>query len=133
MGSVNPPVVTFIGGVIGGELHNRVDIPSYPQGCELSENFRPKIQGPMTRRPPMIHVASFVDHTKRGKLYNFLYSAINSFLVQHTPDGFAFYLDDVHTQIPNVAASLSAWSDVSTAPSTAAVSGANLRLQTHRQ
>ena len=128
MAAANPPVVTFIGGVIGGELHNRVDIPSYPQGCEISENFRPKIQGPMTRRPPMIHVGSFEDHSKRGKIYNFLYSGTNSFLVRHTSDGFAYYLDDVRTTIPNVAASLSAWSDVSTAPSTASVTSGNLRL-----
>lgn len=128
MASVNAPVLTFQGGIIGGELHNRVDIPTYPQGCEISENWRPKIQGPMSRRPPMLHVAAFTDHAKIGKLYKFGYSAADSFLVQHTSDGFAFFLDDVRVTVPNVTASLSGWTDASTAPSTAAVAGGNLKL-----
>jgi uncharacterized membrane protein YgcG len=117
MTAVNPPIVTFTGGIIGGELHNRVDIPSYPQGAETMENMRPKLTGPMTRRPPMLHIDAFSDHSKKAKSYEFVYSGNAAFLVRHTSDGFAFFLDDVRVTIPAVSASLGAWADASTAPS----------------
>lgn len=117
MASVNPPILVFTGGVIGGELHNRVDIQAYPTGAEVMENFRPRLQGPMTRRPPMLHVEPFVDSTKKGQAYEFLYDGNAAFLVLHTEDGFAFYLDHARLTIPSVTASLAgAWTNASTSP-----------------
>lgn len=125
----NPPILTFTGGVLGGELHNRVDMQAYPTACAVSENFRPRIQGPMTRRPAMLHVDLFDDHNDRGRLYSFLYTDAENYLVLHTADGFQFYVDDERITIPSVTASLAgSYTDVSTSPSTAAVTGSTLWL-----
>ena len=37
--SPQPSILTFTGGVLGGELHNRVDMQAYPTACAISENF----------------------------------------------------------------------------------------------
>lgn len=114
MASVNPNVVTFSGGIIGGELHNRVDIPTYPTGAEIMQNFRPSLQGIMSRRPPMELVAEFSDHTLEGRMFGFEFSIAASYLVQATTDGFAFYANDGLITIPVVSASVAAFTDQST-------------------
>lgn len=129
MASVNPPVVTFTGGILGGELHNRVDIPSYQTGCSVMENLRPKLQGPMTRRPPLLHVDAFDDHNAIGKLYKFLYSDAENYLVLHTSAGFQFYVNDERVTIPSVTASLEEeWTAASAPPTTITVIGTDLWL-----
>lgn len=129
MANVNPPIVTFTGGILGGELHNRVDVQSYPTSCEVMENFRPRLQGPMTRRPAMEHIANSPDNTKRAYLYEFVQSSGNPFLVRHASDGFTFYLDDELLEIPSVTASLSgSWTNASSSPSSISVIGSNLWL-----
>lgn len=108
MASVNPPVLNFSGGIIGGELHNRVDIPTYPQGAEIMTNFRPTLQGVMLRRPPMVHVDDFADHTLEGELFPFVYSTEQSYLVLATTSGFSFYANDGLITIPAVTSALAA-------------------------
>ena len=125
----NPPILTFTGGVLGGELHNRVDMQAYPTACAILENFRPRIQGPMTRRPPMLHVDGFDDHDEEGRLYSFLYSDAENYLVLHTATGFQFYAGDERITIPSVTASLAgSWTNASTSPSTISTSGGVLWL-----
>lgn len=117
MASLNPAVVNFSGGIIGGELHNRVDIPSYQGGCEQMTNFRPTIQGVMMRRPPMVHVDSFDDHSRLGELFPFNFSTSASYLVLATLDGFKIYANDGLITIPEVTASLGSATDESDSPS----------------
>ena len=125
----NPPILTFTGGVLGGELHNRVDMQAYPTACAILENFRPRIQGPMTRRPPMLHVDGFDDHDEEGRLYSFLYSDAENYVVLHTATGFQFYAGDERITIPSVTASLAgSWTNASTSPSTISTSGGVLWL-----
>lgn len=130
MANVNPPIVTFTGGVLGGELHARVDIQSYPTACEVMENFRPRLQGPMTRRPSMEHVGAFSDHTKKAYEYEFVQAGGNPFLIKHGADGFAFYLDDARITIPSVTASVAGgfWNNDSTPPATITLIGSTLWL-----
>lgn len=129
MASVNPPVVNFSGGIIGGELHNRVDIPTYPQGAEVMQNFRPALQGIMTRRPPMLHLDGFDDHDEEGRLFPFQYSIDASYLVLATETGFKFYANDGEITTPLVTASLLAsWSDQSTGFGSVTVVGTKVFL-----
>lgn len=128
----NPPILTFTGGILGGELHNRVDMQAYPTACAVMQNLRPRIQGPMTRRPAMLHVDLFDDHDNEGRLYSFLYSDDENYLVLHTADGFQFYTGDERITIPSVTASLAgSWTDSSAAPSSITVIGSTLWLDSN--
>lgn len=124
--SVNPPVVVFSGGIIGGELHNRVDIQSYPNGAEIMRNFRPTLQGVMTRRPPLEHIDVFDDHAKRGKLFSFQFSLEASYLVLATEDSFRFFANDGEITLPAVTATLGSWIDQSTGAGSVTVVGAKV-------
>jgi len=128
MASVNPAVTTFQGGVIGGELHNRVDIQTYPSGSEVMTNFRPSLQGVMSRRPPMEHLDQFVDSDLKGRLFAFSYSVEASYLVLATEDGLSFYANDGLITIPTVSASLSSWTDQSTGAGSVTLVGTKLFL-----
>lgn len=129
MTAINPPVVNFSGGVIGGELHNRVDIQTYPSGCEISDNFRPTLQGVLMRRPPMIHVDAFTDHDLKGELFPFVFNVDASYLILATTDGFKFYANDGVIEIQTVSSTLAgSWTDKSTIPSSISVIGSDLWL-----
>lgn len=114
MAAVNPPITNFSGGIIGGELHNRVDVPSYPNGAEVMRNFRPSLQGVMSRRPPLEHIDAFDDHNAKGRLFKFQFSIDESYLVLATEAGFTFYANDGRITTPSVSASLGVWTDQST-------------------
>jgi hypothetical protein len=106
--SVNAPVVTFSGGIIGQDLANRVDIPTYAQGAEVMQNFHPTVQGVMQRRPPFLFVDDFEDHNKKGRLFPFIYDIDKSYLVLAMQDGFKIYADNVPLSVPVVTASIAA-------------------------
>jgi len=94
MASVNAPVVSFTGGVIGKLLMNRVDTDTYAQSAEEMENFRALPQGGMSRRPPMEYLDSFTDHAKKGLLIPFVYDNTQSYVILATSEGFDFFLED---------------------------------------
>jgi hypothetical protein len=106
MAAINAPIVTFQGGIIGQELANRVDIPTYPQGAEVMQNFRASVQGTMSRRPPMMFVDDFADHDKKGRLFPFNFSVDDSYLVLANDESFVFYQEDVLLTVPEVTASI---------------------------
>lgn len=94
MTAINPPVVTFTGGLIGKILHNRVDVPQYPTTAEIMENCEPYAQGPLTRSPGTGYVDEFTDSTKQGKLVPFVFSTSQSYMLKATSEGFDFYIND---------------------------------------
>lgn len=108
MAAVNAPVVTFQGGIIGQDLANRVDIPTYAQGAEVMQNFHPTVQGVMQRRPPFLFVGAFADHDKKGRLFPFIYDINDSYLILATDDEFKIYADDVALSVPEVTATIAA-------------------------
>ena len=129
MTAINAPVLTFQGGIIGGELHNRVDIQTYPQGAEEMSNYRPTLQGVMQRRPPMEHIDLSDDHTKRCRNLPFVFNVDTSYLVNLTEDRIAFYSNDVRVTTETVSSTMAAsWTDLSTVPSSITVIGDDLWL-----
>lgn len=106
MTQINPPVVSFSGGMIGKVLHARVDLPFYPKSSELMENFWPLVHGPMTRRPPLMYVDSFDDHNKKGFQLPFLYTTSQSYNLLVTDAGIAFYTQDGRIELPSVTAAI---------------------------
>jgi len=122
----NPPVINTTGGQVGELMQARVDVPSYTNGSELMENFWPYAQGPMTRRPALEYIDTFVDSAKRGFQIPFVFSADQSYNILATSDGFEFFIQDGKVTIPAVTASItngkfidaSAWNNVSTGTAT---------------
>lgn len=132
MAPVNPPIVRFDGGVIGKRLHNRVDIPSYPNGAEIMQNFRPSIQGIMDRRPPLVHVDTFDTHTKKGELWPFYFNIDDTYLLLITDEGMKVYANSGEITIPTQTATLSgSYTDESTGSASISSVGDNLFLDSN--
>jgi hypothetical protein len=132
MGALNPPIVTFTGGVIGKLLHNRVDIQTYPTAAEEQINCWPSAQGPLSRRPPLKFIDEFVNSNRKGKLFPFVFSVDQSYIVLATESGFEFFTQDgkitIDTVTSQFATFTSGWSDTSSGASSASVIGSQLYL-----
>jgi len=147
---VNAPLLTFQGGIIGEELHNRVDIETYPSGAAQMRNWRPTLQGPMERRPPLIHVDTVETSLTTGvpigmllgltreesvltdlqpELFPFVFSTAANYLVRAQRDGFTFYANDGVIAIDTNSSTLSSsWTDQSASPSVIQTIGSNIWL-----
>jgi hypothetical protein len=75
---VNPLVNNWTSGEISPKLEGRLDLNAYFNGCETLNNFRVMLQGGITRRPPLKHVATTVS----GRLFPFTLSTGESFLIE---------------------------------------------------
>ena len=75
---MNQLVNNWVFGEITPRLGGRFDLDMYSQGCETLLNFRNMLQGGITRRPPLKHVAE----TLEGRLIPFTLSSGESFLVE---------------------------------------------------
>lgn len=49
----------FTGGELSPEVFGRVDLPQYQNGCEIMENFIPRVQGGAWRRPGTVYVGDY--------------------------------------------------------------------------
>ena len=78
---MNPLVNNWTYGETSAKLGGRFDLPVYAQGCELLRNFRPMLQGGITRRPPLVHIAE----TEDSRLIDFSLGGTQSFLIQLAP------------------------------------------------
>jgi hypothetical protein len=132
MGAINPPVVTFTGGVVGQILHNRVDIQTYPTAAEEQTNCWPTAQGPLHRRPPLKFVEEFVNSDRKGKLFPFVFSVDQSYIILATESGFEFFTQDGKIVIDTVSSAFSTftsgWFDTSSGASSATIVGDLLYL-----
>lgn len=106
MTQVNPPVISFAGGILGKLLQARVDLPFYAKGAEIMENWWPMVHGPMSRRPPLMYIDTFVDSTERGHQLPFLYTVEQSYNILMTPSGLRFYTQDGRIDTPVVTAAI---------------------------
>lgn len=107
MGNVNAPVVNLTGGTLGALLHARVDVQQYPTGNEISDNFWPVAQGPITRRPPLIHTYKATNSSIVYRPIPFVFSADQSYLVYAYDSVFRFFTDNGEITIPEVSTSIS--------------------------
>lgn len=102
MAAINAPVTNFSGGTLGQLLQARVDVQQYPSGNEQCDNFWPMAQGPITRRPPLIHVHKATNASARYRPLPFVYSADQSYLVYAYDGVFRFFADNGEITIPEV-------------------------------
>lgn len=107
MANINAYVQTFAGGEFGDAMSARVDIDSYQASCDKSENWFPRAQGPMFRRPPLQYIGSFTDSTKKGVAKRFEFDVGQNYLLVLVEGGLSFYLNDGAIEIDTVTASIS--------------------------
>lgn len=71
---------SFNGGVISPRLFGRSDIAKYETAAETIENFIPRPEGGLIRRPGSRYVHPLRDQTERARLIGFQFSAIQNYL-----------------------------------------------------
>jgi len=94
MATTNPNVINFSGGILGQRLHDRIDMDKYADGADVMENFRPNIQGIMSRRPALLHLDTPADEDLKGDLWPFYFAIGDTYLLDVTSDGAAIYAND---------------------------------------
>lgn len=92
--------------MFGPVMGSRVDIKAYPTACELSENFWPRAQGPLTRIPGTILIDPFQDSAEKGRLIQFSFSALQKYLILMTNQKLTFYQNDVPLEIPAITSTI---------------------------
>lgn len=107
MANINAYVQTFAGGEFGSAMSARVAIDAYQASCELSENWFPKAQGPLDRRPPLEYVDSFVNSDKKGTMKGFEFDIDQNYLLILVEEELFFILNDGMLTVPNISATIS--------------------------
>lgn len=91
MATLAPALLTFSGGEWSDRLLGRLDLARYQQAGTLCQNFVPLVQGPLTRRPGMRHVAPVRSNTASVRLIPFVFSADQTYVIEATALKFRFY------------------------------------------
>jgi hypothetical protein len=136
MANQNAFLQTFAGGEFGDAMSARVGIESYQSSCELMENWFCQAQGPMSRRPALEHIASFVDHDDKGVLKSFQFDVGQNYVLQLTDQRIDLLINDGRITIPTTTAAVSngtfsnftGWTDNSDSGASAGASGGVMTL-----
>lgn len=75
---MNQLINNWVYGEVSPKLGGRFDLDLYWQGCETLQNFRNMLQGGITRRPPLKHVAN----TVASRLIPFTISSGESYIIE---------------------------------------------------
>lgn len=117
MARVNPQLLRFNGGEIGGQALARVDVESYVATAERMLNILPTVQGTMAKAPG----TEFIGQTPSNNpavLRPFAFNEDQSFVLELSQNVLRWIYRDGYVTLPGAAATLGAWQDLSAAPST---------------
>ncbi len=78
-------------GRLGPLVRARTDIKYYGKGCKALKNFAPKPQGPAVKRKGAVYVAEVKDSTKPVRLVKFIFSEIDSYVLEFGDSYIRFY------------------------------------------
>lgn len=81
----------FNSGQLGKLLRARSDTSSYKNGCKTLINFRPSLQGPAIKRRGTVYVSEVKDSSKQVKLVEFIFSEIDSYVLEFGDNYIRFY------------------------------------------
>lgn len=82
---------SFNYGQFGKKIAARSEIRYYKKACKKTYNFRPTIQGPLEKRKGTVYVAETKDSTKNSRLVKFIFSEIDSFVLEFGDQYIRFY------------------------------------------
>lgn len=78
-------------GRLGALVRARTDIKYYTKGCKTLKNYIPTPQGPAIKRKGSVYVAGVKDHTKPVRLVKFIFSEIDSYVLEFGDNYARFY------------------------------------------
>lgn len=81
-------------GEVNPTLAGRVDLENLKKACAKLRNFIPNVLGGAFRRPPLLHVGTAADETKKARLIPFNYSAATKFQIELGPSTMRFWRGD---------------------------------------
>lgn len=82
MSKASPALTNFNSGEFSPMLEGRVDFDRYQNGCALTENFMPTVQGPAVRRGGTRYVAPVKTQTNRVWLQSFEFSEDQAYVLE---------------------------------------------------
>lgn len=82
MSKASPALTNFNSGEFSPMLEGRVDFDRYQNGCALTENFIPTVQGPAVRRGGTRYVAPVKTQTNRVWLQSFEFSEDQAYVLE---------------------------------------------------
>ena len=88
----------FNAGELSPLLDARIDIDPYQRGCRTLLNYIPTTQGPATRRKGTRYVAEVKDSTKKVRLIEFIFSEIDSYVLEFGDTYIRFYQSQAQVQ-----------------------------------
>lgn len=104
MARTDLPYVAFNGGEVGAQMHARFDVPAiYQKACKTLENFIPTPQGPATKRMGTQFVQEVKDSSFISYLVPFIFSEIDSFIIEFGNNYIRFYTGRAPVLEPPVA------------------------------
>lgn len=136
MTNQNAFLQTFAGGEFGDAMSARVGIEAYQASCEIMENWFSQAQGPMSRRPSLEYIDSFVNSDLKGVLKAFQFDVGQNYLLLLTQTSIEFFESDGKITLPGTTASISngtfsnftGWTDNSQSGASAGASSGVLAL-----
>ena len=83
----------FSSGEISEELHARVDLAKYQNGCKTMLNWLPLIEGGIMRRPGTRFVAAAKHASTTARLIPFIFSTLQAYILEFGVGYIRFYKD----------------------------------------
>lgn len=80
-------------GEMSPRIYGRTDLAKYPLGLKRCRNFIPLVQGALIRRPGTYFVKEVKDSSKQTRLFPFIYSADQAFVLEFGENYIRFYRD----------------------------------------
>jgi hypothetical protein len=90
----NPVTHSFNGGKLSPLMDGRSDVDVYSRGCRELKNFIATTQGSAVRRKGFHYVATSDDSTKQSRLMPFIFSEIDSVVLEFTDLKVRFFSND---------------------------------------
>lgn len=100
MPKVSPIQTAFNAGELSPLMYGRPDINKYRLGLETMENFRPLVQGGMTRREGSVFCAEVKTSSKKTRLVRFEFSTTQAYIIEFGDLYVRFYKDNGRIESP---------------------------------
>lgn len=85
---------SFNNGKLGALMAARDKLVYHTRGCKTLSNFRPSVQGPAVKRKGTVYVSELQDSSKKARLIKFIFSEIDSYVLEFGHNYIRFSQDD---------------------------------------
>lgn len=117
MTKARPQYLAFNAGEFDSDTLARADLDIYARGAEVMENIMPLVQGGMMKVPGTQFIGDVTSLGDEVLLRPFVFSESDTVIVQLSDLAMRFIIGDGYLQTGGADATIGAWSDESSAPS----------------